>query len=130
MRHKANKMLDMRLGEYQTRSNVVRTMLTNLIREGHMMTTAKKAKVIKSEADSFLATLIGLFDKYADEKDVRREAIRYVKNTLFGETEGKKVINEIIPRLRQSGKKSGFIASYKLGYRYGDGAEKILLRII
>lgn len=130
MRHKVNKMLDMRLGEYQTRSNVTRTMLTNFVREGHMTTTAKKAKVIKAEADSFFATLIGMFDRYSDEKDVKREAIRYVKSTIFGEAEGKKVINEILPRLRQEGKKSGFVASYKLGYRMGDGAEKILLRLI
>jgi hypothetical protein len=47
-----------------------------------------------------------LFDKYADEKDVRREAIRFVKDTLFGEAEGKKVVNEILPRLRQENKKS------------------------
>ena len=130
MRHKVNKQLDMRLGVYQTRSNVIRTMLTNFVREGHMTTSAKKAKVIKAEADSFFAHLVGLFDLYKDEKDVRREAIRYVKNTLFGEAEGKKVINEILPRLRQENKKSGFISSYKLGYRSGDGAEKILLRLI
>lgn len=120
----------MRLGEYQTRSNVIRTMLTNLVREGHMTTTSKKAKVIKSEADSFFARLVSMTDRYADEKDAKREAIRYVKSTIFGEAEGKKVINEILPRLRQEGKKSGFIASYKLGYRSGDGAEKILLRVI
>lgn len=130
MRHQRNKMLDMRLGEYQTRSNVIRTMLTNLVREGHMTTTSKKAKVIKSEADSFFARLVSMTDRYADEKDAKREAIRYVKSTIFGEAEGKKVINEILPRLRQEGKKSGFIASYKLGYRSGDGAEKILLRVI
>lgn len=123
-------MLDMRLGEYQTRSNVIKTMLTNLVKEGHMTTTAKKAKVIKAEADSFFAYLIGLFDKFEDEKDVRREAIRYIKLNINGEAEGKKVISDIIPRLRQTGKKSGFIASYKLGYRMGDGAEKILLRVL
>lgn len=130
MRHKVNKLLDMRLGEYQTRSNVIKTMLTNLMKEGHMTTTSKKAKVIKAEADSFLASLIGLFDKYKDEKDVRREAIRYVKYNITNEEVGKKIIWELIPRLRQTGKKSWFIASYKLGYRSGDGAEKVLLRIL
>lgn len=130
MRHKVKKSLDMRIGVYQTRSNVIRTMVTNLVKEGHMTTTAKKARVIKAEADSFFATLIGMFDKYQDEKDVRREAIRLVKNAIFDEATGKRVINEILPRLRQTGKKSGFIASYKLGYRMGDGAEKILLRVL
>ncbi len=95
-----------------------------------MTTSAKKARVIKAEADSFFAHLVWLFDKYADEKDVRREAIRFVKDTLFGEAEGKKVVNEILPRLRQENKKSWFVASYKLWYRSGDWAEKILLRLI
>jgi ribosomal protein L17 len=58
MRHKVNKLIDMRLGVYQTRSNVIRTMLTNFVREGHMTTSAKKARVIKSEADSFFAHLV------------------------------------------------------------------------
>jgi ribosomal protein L17 len=130
MRHKDNKLIEMRLGEYQTRSNVVRTMLTNFVREGHMTTTSKKAKVLKSEADTFFGNLLKMFDIYKDEADVRREAIRYVKSMIFGEVEGKKVVNEILPTLRKTGKRSGFVASYKLGYRAGDGAEKILLRLI
>lgn len=130
MRHKDNKLIEMRLGEYQTRSNVVRTMLTNFFRDGHMTTTAKKAKVIKAEADTFLGNLIKMFFIYSDEKDVRREAIRYVKSVITGEAEGKKIINEILPALRKTSKRSGFVASYKLGFRSGDGAEKILLRLI
>lgn len=130
MRHHVNKMIDMRLGEYQTKSNVIKTMLTNFVREGHMTTSSKKARVIKAEADAFFSYILGLFDKYQDEKDVRREAIRFVKVAIADEATGKKVISDIIPRLRQTGKKSGFVASYKLGYRMGDGAEKILLRIL
>ena len=48
MRHHVNKMIDMRLGEYQTKSNVIKTMLTNFVREGHMTTSSKKARVIKT----------------------------------------------------------------------------------
>ena len=95
-----------------------------------MTTSSKKAKVIKAEADAFFAKLVGFSTQYADEKDAKREAIRYVKHMIAGEDTGKKVIAEILPRLHQEGKKSGFIASYKLGYRPGDGAEKILLRIL
>ncbi len=130
MRHKDNKLIELRLGEYQTRSNVVRTMLTNFVREGHMTTTSKKAKVLKAEADTFFGNLLKMFDTYKDENDVRREAIRYVKSVICGETEGKKVVNDILPALRKTGKRSGFVAAYKLGHRAGDGAEKILLRLI
>jgi ribosomal protein L17 len=130
MRHKVNKHRELRIGEYQTMSNVIKTMLTNFVREGHMTTTSKRAKIIKSEADAFFGALIRMFDTYKDEKDVRREAIRYVKLHLSGETEGKRVINELMPKYRQEGKKSGFVSAYKLGTRAGDGAEKVLLRLV
>ncbi|MBP6911027.1 hypothetical protein KBC03_05580 [Patescibacteria group bacterium] len=67
---------------------------------------------------------------YADEKDVRREAIRIVKSTIFSEAEGKKVVDELMPKYKAEGKKFGYVADYKVGYRKGDGAEKILLRLI
>jgi len=130
MRHKHNKLIELTTGQHQTRSNLIRTLLTNLIRTGEMTTTSKRAKVMKSEADKFFSRLVGLFDMYADEKDVRREAIRIVKSTVFSEAEGKKVIDELLPKYRAAGKKSGFVADYKMGYRKGDGAEKVLIRLI
>ena len=130
MRHKHNKLIELTTGEHQTRSNLIRTLLTNLIRTGEMTTTSKRAKVLKSEADKFFARLVGLFDMYADEKDVRREAIRIVKSTIFSEAEGKKVVDELMPKYRSAGKKSGYVADYKMGHRIGDGAEKVLVRLI
>ncbi|MBP6911028.1 hypothetical protein KBC03_05585 [Patescibacteria group bacterium] len=53
MRHKHNKLIELTTGEHQTRSNLLRTMLTNLIRTGEMTTTSKRAKVMKSYADKF-----------------------------------------------------------------------------
>ena len=130
MRHKHNKLIELTTGEHQTRSNLIRTLLTNLVRTGELTTTSKRAKVLKSEADKFFARLVRLFDLYADEKDVRREAIRIVKSTIFSDAEGKKVVDELLPKYRAEGKKGGFVADYKLGYRMGDGAEKILVRLI
>lgn len=130
MRHKQNKLIELTTGEHQTRSNLLRTMLTNLIRTGEMTTTSKRAKVMKSYADKFFGRLVGLFDMYADEKDVRREAIRIVKSTVFSEAEGKKVIEELMPKYKAAGKKFGYVADYKVGHRKGDGAEKVLLRLI
>lgn len=130
MRHKHNKLIELTTGQHQTRSNLIRTLLTNLVRTGELTTTSKRAKVLKSEADKFFARLVRLFDMYADEKDVRREAIRIVKSTIFSDAEGKKVVDELLPKYRAAGKKAGFVADYKLGYRMGDGAEKILVRLI
>ena len=130
MRHKYNKLIELTTGQHQTRSNVIRTLLTNLVRTGELTTTSKRAKVLKSEADAFFGRLTGLFDRYSDEKDVRREAVRYVKSMIFSEAEGKKVVDELLPKYHAAGKKYGFVADYKMGYRKGDGAEKIMLRLI
>jgi hypothetical protein len=51
-----------------------------------MTTTSKRAKVLKSEADSFFSRLIRMMNKY-EEKDAKRECIRYVKSVLFGKEE-------------------------------------------
>lgn len=107
---------------------VVRSLLTNLVKYGAIKTTSRKAFVLKAEADSFFATLVK-YAKTKDKKDAKREMDRLVKRRIFGEQEGKKVVNEIIPMMIESGKTSGFIANYKLGPRKGDAAEHVLVKI-
>ena len=103
-------------------------MLTNLIRNGKVTTTSKRAAVLKSEADALISRLVSNTEKYA-EKDAKRENIRLIKSVIYSEAEGKKLLNDLLPKFVESGKKSGFICTYKLGYRLGDGAEKILVKI-
>jgi len=103
-------------------------MITNLIRNGKVTTTSKRAAVLKSEADALISRLVSNTEKYA-EKDAKRENIRLIKSVIYSEAEGKKLLNDLLPKFVESGKKSGFICTYKLGYRLGDGAEKILVKI-
>jgi len=58
-------------------------MLTNLIRNGRITTTNKKAKAVKAYADNFFARLVG----YGSDTDGRRNAIAYVKSVVFTEAE-------------------------------------------
>lgn len=64
-----------------------------------------------------------------DEKTAQREAIRYVKATVYGEAEGKKVIDTFVPKYKEEGRKSGFTSEYRLGYRVGDASPKIMLKL-
>lgn len=102
--------------------------LTSLVRSGKITTTPKRAKVLKAYADSFFSTLVSLYDQ-GDEKVAKREAIKLVKATIYGETDGKKVIDTLLPKYLSEGKKSGFITSYKMGFRVGDGAAKVMLKL-
>lgn len=128
MRHKLSKMIELDTGT-KKRQVFVRQLLTNLIKNGKTTTTPKRAKVLKAEADSFFANLIRISNKL-EEKDAKRECIRLIKSTIFGEEEGKKVLNVLLPKYKESGATSSFVADYKLGYRVGDGVQKIMLKLL
>ena len=106
----------------------MRQLLTNLIRNGKVTTTSKRAKILKSHANAFFSRLVKIYASY-EAKDARREAIRYVKSVVYGEPEGKKVIEKLVPAYLEAKAKS-FVADYKLGYRVGDAAAKILVKLI
>ena len=129
MQHRKNKLLEINTGA-KSKSVFIRQLLTNLVRNGKITTTSKRAKVLKAYADEFFAGLVENTATYKDEKDARRENIRVIKAEIFSEQEGKKVLETLLPKYVEAGKKSGFVASYRLGYRVGDGAEKILLKLV
>jgi ribosomal protein L17 len=93
-------------------------MLTNLVKNGRVVTTPKRAKVLKAEADAFFSKLLNYSTRY-DESSAKRECIRYVKAVIFGKEEGKKVIEKMLPKYQESKQKS-FVKDYKLGFRKGD----------
>ena len=128
MRHKNNKLLELETGA-KKRDIFVRQLLTNLVKNWKTTTTPKRAKVLKSEVDSFFANLVRM-SKKLEEKDARRECIRYIKSQIYGEEEGKKVLNVLLPKYIASWATSSFVADYKLGFRVGDGVQKILLKLL
>jgi ribosomal protein L17 len=128
MQHRKNKLLEINTGA-KSKPVFIRQLLTNLVRNGKITTTSKRAVVLKSYADSFFAGLVKNTATYKDEKDARRENIRVIKSEIFSEPEGKKVLETLLPKYIEAGKKSGFTTSYRLGYRVGDGAEKILIKL-
>ncbi|MDR0607377.1 MAG: hypothetical protein LBG52_03305 [Candidatus Peribacteria bacterium] len=129
MQHRKNKLLEISTGA-KSKPVFIRQLLTNLVRNGKITTTSKRAAVLKAYADSFFAGLVNNVSTYQDEKDARRENIRVIKSEIFSEPEGKKVLETLLPKFIEAGKHSGFVASYRLGYRVGDGAEKVLLKLV
>ena len=127
MRHKYNKLLQVNTGA-KSKSVFMRMQLSSLLRAGKLTTTPKRAKVLKMYTDEFFSTLLNISAKY-EEKDATREAIRFVKSVVFGEAEGKKVIETLLPKYKEEKRKSGFTTEYKLGYRVGDASQKIMLKL-
>ena len=128
MRHQNSKMLELSTGDVKT-SIFVRQLLTNLVRTGKVTTTSKRAKILKSEANAFFARLVRLH-KTLEPKDAKRECIRFVKSVIYGEAEGKKVLATWLPKYLAEGAKSSYVVDYKLGFRVGDAAAKILVKLI
>lgn len=128
MRHRYKSTLKMDTW-YQSKNNVIRNLLTSLVKNWYITTTHQRGKILKAETDKFFSNLVSLFSKYQDEKDVKREAIRLTKSVLYTEDEGKKVVNELLPRFKQEWRMSWFVSDYKLWHRVWDWAEKILIKL-
>lgn len=128
MRHKNQRILELDTGA-KKRHIFVRQLLTNLVKNGKTTTTPKRAKVLKSEVDSFFSHLVRLHKKL-DAKDARRESIRHIQSIIYGENEGKKVLNVLLPKYIESWSTTSFVADYKLGHRVGDGVQKIMLKLL
>ena len=128
MRHRINKLKQ--LNTWAKKKTVfIRNMLTSLVKSGRVTTTPKRAKVLKAEADSFFAKLVKTYNRYNEESDSRRECIRIIKATIYGEEEGKKVMNELLPKYIADKNKS-FVATYKIGFRKGDAAPITMLELM
>jgi ribosomal protein L17 len=61
-------------------------MLTNLVKNGKVTTTSKRAAVLKAEADELISRLVTNTEKY-EEKDAKRENIRLIKSVIYSEAE-------------------------------------------
>ena len=127
MQHRKNALLEINTG-VKSKNVYIRQMLTNLVRNWKVSTTSKRAAVLKAEADALIGRLITNTKNYS-EADAKRENIRLIKSVIYSEAEGKKLLNDLLPKFVESGKMSGFVCNYKLGYRLGDGAEKILVKL-
>ncbi|HKL44364.1 MAG TPA: L17 family ribosomal protein [Candidatus Absconditabacterales bacterium] len=128
MRHRINKLKELNTGA-KKKEVFLRNLLTSLVKNGKIVTTPKRAKVLKAEADSFFSKLVKTYTRYNEEKESRRECIRIIKSTIYGEDEGKKIINDLLPKYIENKNKS-FVSTYKLGYRKGDASEEIMLKLI
>jgi ribosomal protein L17 len=128
MRHKKNRLLELSTG-MKKKDVVIRELLTNLVASWKIVTTWKRAKVLKAEADHFFSKLLEIVWRYENENDQNRECIRYVKSRIFGEDNGKKVIQTYLPKYKESSAKS-FVANYKMWFRLGDWADKIMIKLL
>lgn len=128
MRHRQKKSLKLR-GAVQSNSATMRTMLTNLVRYGHLTTTSKTAFVLVGYADAFFAHLMKVANT-RDPRDAEREIIRWIRSIIYTADEGKKIARELIPSYKNQQLVSNFTSHVKLGKRKGDAAEEVRIELM
>ena len=104
-------------------------MLTSLVTNGSIITTAKRAKALCAEADHLFARLVQRGVE-ADADAATRVSLATLKQTLYTEEAGKKVMNDLLPGWVKAKKTGGFAQALKLGVRKGDAAEEMIVRLM
>lgn len=107
----------------------MRNLLTSLVLSGTITTSSRRAKALCAEADSFFARLVRRATD-ADQANGRRVVTATLRETLYSDEAGKKVLDELLPRRSQAQKVSGFTQALKLGPRKGDAAEQMVVSLI
>lgn len=102
MRHQNKRVTKLAPGA-QKYSLRMRNLLTSLVTHGKIVTTEKRGKAVCAEADSFFAHLV----RWANATDAaqgQRVVIAMLKQTLFTEEAGKKVLTDFLPGWSQAQK--------------------------
>ena len=100
------------------RMSMLRGMVTFLLENGRIETTATRAAEVRALADKMIT--LGKTNTLAS----RRQALSYITK----EDVVKKLFDEIAPAY--SDRNGGYTAIYKLGPRRGDAAEMALIKLV
>ena len=104
--------------KYANRKSTLRNLATSLVLYERIKTTTPKAKELKPIVERLITVA------KADDLTARRRLMAY----LFDEKAVKKCLEVLVPRFKKIN--SGFIKTYKLGTRIGDGAEMTILEFV
>lgn len=100
------------------RNSMLRNIVTSLLKEERIETTEQRAKELRRIADRMIS-----LGKRGD-LHAKRQALSY----LFDETVVKKLFDEIAPRYSE--RNGGYTRILKTGYRRGDGASMVLVKLV
>lgn len=100
------------------RRAMLRSLVTSLLREGRVCTTATRAKELRRLTEKMITR-----GKQGD-----LHAYRQVLAFLWDESVAWKLFHEIAPRYQE--KKGGYTRLLKVRYRRGDGAELAIVELV
>ncbi|MBT6143066.1 50S ribosomal protein L17 [bacterium] len=116
MRHRVNKT-GLRKTKCKYKS-LRKNLLTSFFKHEAIKTTQKRAAILSPLAQKVITIAL---------TKEPREAIRQINNYVTEKEVAKKIMSEI--KEKYQGRKSGFVSTYKLGFRSGDGASEVLIKL-
>jgi len=145
MRHRYKKIKYLNTGVVK-KQLVLRNLLTSLIKNWELITTPKRAKVLKSFADKFFNRVMRLIKKYSNNEEMLKKEVIKLVNVYFTNDGGpyrfggkrkaagqlnvkEKFVDLMVPALKELDITTGFIQDYKLWFRKGDWVEEILVKL-
>jgi large subunit ribosomal protein L17 len=124
MRH---KVAGKRLNRHQGARNALRrTLIKQLFEHERIRTTRAKAEAIRGQAEKLIT--IAKRGNNAEEESKKVHARRLVSSRLASPEIVKKLFDDIAPRYAD--RQGGYTRMLKLGPRYGDSAEMVLLELV
>jgi len=123
-------MLELNTG-VQKKDNVIRNMLTSLVENKRVVTTPKKAKVLKYEAEKFFAKLVRTYNRFENKEDALREVKKIIlANIFWGDKTVKIVLEDKLMPYIEENRKSWYARLYRVGIRKGDNVEKVMVELV
>lgn len=123
-------MLELNTG-VQKKKNVIRNMLTSLVEHKRIVTTPKRAKVLKYEAEKFFAKLVKTYNRFENKEDALREVKKIIlANTFWGDKTVKIVLEDKLMPYIEENRRSWYVRLYRVGVRKGDNVEKFMVELI
>jgi len=129
MRHRYNRFLKLSTG-VQKKDNVIRNMITSLLKEKRIITTPKKARVLAWEVERLFAKLVRTYNRFDNKEDSIREVKKILLSSLFDEKLIPSIIDEKLIPYIEGNRKSGFIRKYRVGIRKWDSVEKFMVELV
>lgn len=116
-----------RLSRHQGARNALRrTLIKQLFEHERIRTTKAKAQAIRGEAEKLIT--LAKRGNAAEEPDKQVHARRLAAKRLADAEIVKKLFDDIAPRYTE--RPGGYTRILKLGRRYGDSAEMVLLELV
>jgi len=124
MRHKISGK---RLGRHVGARNALRRVLVKqLFEHERIRTTKAKAQAIRGQAEKLIT--LAKRGNATEDSDKIVHARRLAASRLADAESVKKLFDEIAPRYAD--RNGGYTRMMKLGQRYGDGAEMVILELV